>query len=76
VTKQEHDLMLYLFVTQMQVSAAILELLRSRGIAESGDVEAFSALALEGVRVEAGTYANMYASLAKQAGVQLPPNFA
>jgi hypothetical protein len=76
VTKQEHDLMLTLFATQMQMCGTILELLQSRGVAEPGDLEAFSALALEQTMQHAGKFLTTYSLAAQRCGVELPEGFA
>jgi len=76
VTKQEHDLMLTLFAIQMQVSGTILEILRSRGVADAGDVEPFSLLAMQDVRTVVPQFLSLYQRAARECGVELPEGFA
>ena len=75
MTKQEHELMLALFATQMQVWGMILQLLESRGIAETGDIGPFAALASEQLRGHVPQFHATYSQLAKQVGVELPVDF-
>ncbi len=76
MTKQEHELMLTLCAMQMQLFGTILELLKSRGIAELGDVEPFAALALENSRADIWKFREIYYAAAKVSGVELPEGFA
>ena len=75
MTKQEHDLMLALFVTQMKVCQTIWELLKTRGVADSGDAGPFSALALANMRGDAGILFQTYVELARKSRVVLPADF-
>jgi hypothetical protein len=47
MTKDEHKLMVWMFTRQTMLIEALVELLKSRGIVESSDVEAFEALVFE-----------------------------
>ena len=49
MTPQEHELLARMFATQMEYTKMLIELLRSRGIAESDDdYQAFVSLVREG----------------------------
>lgn len=76
MTKQERDLMLTLFATQMQLCGTILEMLQSRGVADPGDIEPFAALAFEESRAHMGRFLEAYCTAAKRCGVELPEGFA
>jgi hypothetical protein len=75
VTKQEHELIFGLFALQMQLFGMIVEVLQSRDIVDPGDVSAFAALAMDQMRPHIGAFFEMYCSIAKQVGVELPPTF-
>jgi hypothetical protein len=76
VTKQEHDLMLTLFSTQMQLVGTVLEILHSRDIAGPDDIQPFAALAMDQAHVHAGKFLEAYCEAAKRCGVALPEGFA
>ena len=44
MTAKEHTLMVLVLARQLQITKALLEILNSRGLMETGDVEAFLAL--------------------------------
>lgn len=76
MTKQEHEMIFALFVTQVQVAMTIWELLSSRGIVESGDSGPYAALASVQLPGHVGSYFETYSRIAQQCGVELPQGFA
>lgn len=75
MTHQEHQLVVAMFARQLHVTKAILEILKSNGLLDSGDLKAFMTASV----TFAGSADNlidgvekMYRELATQLGVQLP----
>ena len=70
---QEHKLMVYMFVGQTMLIGALLEILKSRGVAEPDDVEAFEALVRSFEKVDNAlfaTVASQYQSFAQVLGLE------
>ena len=72
MTPDEHRLIILLVVRQMQMSNTFLEILKSRGVLETGDARAFASLVYQDAaanEVLLSDATKQYLRLAKAAGV-------
>jgi hypothetical protein len=73
MTPKEHALMLGVLVTQLQLMRALIEMLNSRGIIETGDMGAFMAL-VQSQKAETSSLVDaaheLYLAAAKTVGVE------
>jgi len=69
----EHILMVHMFARQMMLFQSLLEILKSRGVLQRGDIEAFEALVREEEQEHLEIFhavVNQYQAFARELGIQ------
>jgi hypothetical protein len=79
MTANEHKLMVFMFTRQTMLLKSFAEILRSRGVVEQGDIEAFEALVRQQEIVDHELFhavVDQYSAFARDLGLQgdLPPS--